>query len=81
MEFDTLRYEVDGGLCRLTLNRPDHRNGMTNIDASFRDDTETLLTALLEKSPRALLGLKQNCVAAERMTLRDFVEKRRPVFG
>ena len=29
-DFETLRYEVDGGLCRVTLNRPEHMNGMTN---------------------------------------------------
>ncbi len=43
-------------------------------DDSFRDDTESLLTALLEKSPTALLGLKQNYIAAEQMTFRDFVD-------
>ena len=43
-------------------------------DDSFRDDTEAVLTALLEKSPTALLGLKQNYIAAERMTIRDFVD-------
>lgn len=29
-EFETLRYEVDAGLARLTLDRPDALNGMTN---------------------------------------------------
>jgi 2-(1,2-epoxy-1,2-dihydrophenyl)acetyl-CoA isomerase len=43
-------------------------------DDSFRDDTEAVLTALLEKSPTALLGLKQNYLAAERMTFSDFVD-------
>jgi 2-(1,2-epoxy-1,2-dihydrophenyl)acetyl-CoA isomerase len=43
-------------------------------DGSFRDDTEELLAALLRKSPTALRGLKENYVAAERMTLRDFVD-------
>ncbi len=43
-------------------------------DDSFRDDTESFLTALLEKSPTALLGLKQNYIAAEQMTFRDFVD-------
>jgi 2-(1,2-epoxy-1,2-dihydrophenyl)acetyl-CoA isomerase len=41
---------------------------------SFRDDTEAVLAALLEKSPTALLGLKQNYLAAERMTFADFVD-------
>jgi 2-(1,2-epoxy-1,2-dihydrophenyl)acetyl-CoA isomerase len=43
-------------------------------DDSFRDDTEAVLTGLLEKSPTALLGVKQNYLAAERMTFRDFVD-------
>jgi len=43
-------------------------------DESFRRDTEDVLTALLEKSPTALLGLKQNYLAAERMTFADFVD-------
>jgi len=43
-------------------------------DESFRDETEAVLSALLRKSPTALLGLKQNYVAAERMTFADFVD-------
>jgi 2-(1,2-epoxy-1,2-dihydrophenyl)acetyl-CoA isomerase len=43
-------------------------------DDSFRRDVDDLLGALLKKSPSALLGLKENYVAAERMTLRDFVD-------
>lgn len=43
-------------------------------EESFRDDTEAVLTALLKKSPSALRGLKENYVAAERMTLADFVD-------
>ena len=30
MDFETLRYEVSDGLARLTLDRPEHMNGMTN---------------------------------------------------
>jgi 2-(1,2-epoxy-1,2-dihydrophenyl)acetyl-CoA isomerase len=41
---------------------------------SFHDDVDALVTTLLEKSPTALIGLKQHYVDAERMTLRDFVE-------
>ena len=41
---------------------------------SFRDDTDELLATLLKKSPTALRGLKENYVAAERMTLGDFVD-------
>ena len=43
-------------------------------DESFRDDVEAIVTTLLEKSPTALLGLKQHYVLAEQMTLRDFVD-------
>ena len=43
-------------------------------DDTFRDDTEAVLAALLEKSPTALLGLKQNYLAAENMTIGDFVD-------
>jgi 2-(1,2-epoxy-1,2-dihydrophenyl)acetyl-CoA isomerase len=43
-------------------------------DDTFRADTDSLLSALLKKSPSALRGLKENYVAAERMTLADFVD-------
>jgi 2-(1,2-epoxy-1,2-dihydrophenyl)acetyl-CoA isomerase len=43
-------------------------------DESFRADNEDVLTNLLEKSPTALVGLKQNYIAAERMTFADFVD-------
>jgi 2-(1,2-epoxy-1,2-dihydrophenyl)acetyl-CoA isomerase len=43
-------------------------------EETFHDDTEALLAALLKKSPSALRGLKENYVAAERMTLADFVD-------
>ena len=43
-------------------------------DESFRGDAEDVLIALLKKSPSALRGLKENYVAAERMTLADFVD-------
>jgi 2-(1,2-epoxy-1,2-dihydrophenyl)acetyl-CoA isomerase len=43
-------------------------------DDSFRASAEEIVQGLLRKSPTALLGLKANYVAAERMTLRDFVD-------
>ncbi len=43
-------------------------------DDSFRCDTDQIVAGLLAKSPTALRGLKENYVAAERMTLRDFVD-------
>lgn len=43
-------------------------------EESFRGDTEDLLAGLLEKSPSALRGLKENYVVAERTTLADFVD-------
>ena len=42
-------------------------------DDTFRDDVEQVLATLLEKSPTALLGLKQHYVLAEQMPLADFV--------
>ena len=41
---------------------------------SFRDETDALVAGLLKKSPSALRGMKENYVAAERMTLGDFVD-------
>lgn len=41
-------------------------------DEAFRDEVEAAVAALLRKSPVALLGLKQNYLAAERMTFADF---------
>jgi 2-(1,2-epoxy-1,2-dihydrophenyl)acetyl-CoA isomerase len=43
-------------------------------DESFRTDTEHLLSGLLKKSPAALQALKENYLAAERMTMADFVD-------
>jgi 2-(1,2-epoxy-1,2-dihydrophenyl)acetyl-CoA isomerase len=43
-------------------------------DDTFHDETEAIISALLEKSPTALLGLKQNYLAAERMPIGDFVD-------
>lgn len=40
----------------------------------FRNETEDLISGLLGKSPTALLGLKHNYVAAERMGFSDFVD-------
>lgn len=42
-------------------------------DETFRADAETVVRSLLKKSPTALLGLKQNYLAAERMSLAEFV--------
>ncbi|MEA3020251.1 MAG: 2-(1,2-epoxy,2-dihydrophenyl)acetyl-CoA isomerase [Actinomycetota bacterium] len=43
-------------------------------DDQFRAETDALVGALLKKSPTALLGLKQNYLAAERMMFADFVD-------
>jgi 2-(1,2-epoxy-1,2-dihydrophenyl)acetyl-CoA isomerase len=43
-------------------------------DETFHDETETVVATLLEKSPTALLGLKHNYLAAERMPIGDFVD-------
>jgi len=42
-------------------------------DDTFRDEIESIVQTLLAKSPTALVGLKQNYVMAERLSLRDFV--------
>ena len=41
---------------------------------TFRDDVEAVVSSLLQKSPTALLGMKANYLAAERMQLADFVD-------
>jgi 2-(1,2-epoxy-1,2-dihydrophenyl)acetyl-CoA isomerase len=43
-------------------------------DETFRVDTEAIVATLMKKSPSALLGLKQNYIAAEQMDFRDFVQ-------
>ncbi len=51
--YDTIRYEVAGGLARLTLDRPDQRNGMTN--RMVRETHEALSVAAADPSLRVLL--------------------------
>ena len=51
--YDTIRYEVAGGLARLTLDRPDQRNGMTN--RMVRETHEALTQAGADPSLRVLL--------------------------
>ncbi len=51
--YDTIRYEVSGGLARLTLNRPDQRNGMTN--RMVRETHAALTEAATDPSLRVLL--------------------------
>ncbi|MEZ5281325.1 MAG: enoyl-CoA hydratase-related protein [Acidimicrobiales bacterium] len=53
MSFETLLYEVQSGLARLTLNRPDQRNGITN--RMVREMTEALETAATDDSIRVLV--------------------------
>lgn len=52
-EFDTLRYEVDGGLARLTLNRPEAMNGMTN--QMVREACDALVLAASDPAVRVLV--------------------------
>ncbi len=52
-KFETLLYEVDGGLARLTLNRPHAMNGMTN--QMVREATEALRRAGSDPSVRVLV--------------------------
>lgn len=51
--FETLRYEVDGGLARLTLDRPDSMNGMTN--QMVREARDALELAAADRSVRVLV--------------------------
>jgi 2-(1,2-epoxy-1,2-dihydrophenyl)acetyl-CoA isomerase len=51
--FETIRYEVFGGLARLTLNRPEQRNGITN--RMVREMHEALTEASADASLRVLL--------------------------
>ena len=51
--FETLRYEVEGGLARLTLNRPEQRNGMTN--RMVREAREALELAATDQTLRVLV--------------------------
>ncbi len=53
MAFDTLRYEVHDGLARLTLDRPEAMNGMTN--RMVREATEALALAGADASVRVLV--------------------------
>ena len=51
--FETLRYEVADGVGRLTLNRPDRMNGMTNL--MVREAREALAAASDDSSLRVLV--------------------------
>ncbi|WP_420453377.1 enoyl-CoA hydratase/isomerase family protein [Ilumatobacter sp.] len=53
MTFETLRYEVEGGLARLTLDRPDRMNAMTN--RMVREATDALEAASTDPEIRVLL--------------------------
>lgn len=51
--YETIRYEVAGGLARLTLDRPEQRNGMTN--RMVRETHDALTRAVADPSLRVLL--------------------------
>lgn len=51
--YETIRYETSGGLARLTLNRPDRLNGMTN--QMLRETYEALGRAAADSSIRVLV--------------------------
>ena len=53
MGFETLTYEVDSGLARLTLDRPEAMNGMTN--RMVREASEALEQAASDRSVRVLV--------------------------
>lgn len=51
--YSTIRLQVEGGLARLTLNRPDRRNGMNNL--MVRETHEALRAMSADSSVRVLL--------------------------
>jgi 2-(1,2-epoxy-1,2-dihydrophenyl)acetyl-CoA isomerase len=51
--YETIRCETEGGLARLTLNRPDHLNGMTN--QMLRETYEALNRVASDSSVRVLV--------------------------
>ncbi|MBO0730687.1 MAG: enoyl-CoA hydratase/isomerase family protein [Acidimicrobiaceae bacterium] len=53
MSYETIRCEISGGLARLTLNRPDRLNGMTN--KMVRETYEALTRVAADSSVRVLL--------------------------
>src|SRR5947208_6374133 len=52
-DFETLRYEVSDGLARLTLDRPESMNGMTN--RMVREARDVLELARADPSVRVLV--------------------------
>lgn len=52
-DFETIRYEVERGLARLTLNRPEAMNGMTN--RMVREARDALELAAADSSVRVLI--------------------------
>ncbi|HYD10059.1 MAG TPA: enoyl-CoA hydratase-related protein [Acidimicrobiales bacterium] len=53
MQFDTITYEVSDGIARLTLNRPDRMNGMTN--QMVREACDAMIAANADQSIRVLV--------------------------
>jgi 2-(1,2-epoxy-1,2-dihydrophenyl)acetyl-CoA isomerase len=53
VSYQTIRCETEGGLARLTLNRPDHLNGMTN--QMLRETYEALTRLAADSSIRVLM--------------------------
>ena len=51
--YETIRYERDGPVATLTLNRPDHMNGMTN--RMVRETTQALAAAAEDRDVRVLI--------------------------
>jgi 2-(1,2-epoxy-1,2-dihydrophenyl)acetyl-CoA isomerase len=53
MSYETIRCETSGGLARLTLNRPDRLNGMTNL--MVRETFEAVTRVAADSSIRVLV--------------------------
>ena len=55
--YETLTYSVGSGLCRVTLNRPERRNGITN--SMVREVHTAMATAAADASVRRVGSHRQ----------------------
>ena len=76
MDFETLRYEAGRGLARLTLDRPDAMNGMTN--QMVREARMTLADFVGDEAERHLRIATGDDTAE---AFRAFVDQREPRFS
>ena len=88
--YETILSEVKDGIARVTLNRPERLNGMTNrmvvethdavVRAAGDPDVRVLvLTEFLDQETQAHMRIGQSADTQE--AFRAFVEKREPNFA